>query len=426
MGSEHKEKLTMSQYFDIGLERNALLMDASNLDWFTFPLFSCIRKEIYRTLEDPDEDMDWGYSYPGGKNRLRELIAEHETYIEGEEIKFDDVIVGGNGTTGTLNFVAQIIAKENHFRQDIEIIYPVPAYAGLMKSLTFYGLVPNIVMMDKENDYKMRLEDVVKGYTDKTVALLITNPANPACMFIDEQELEKIVDFCISKDIYIIYDAIFEESPMYTNKRVSIFKLARNYKKLIKIKGFSKDIPQLSDLRCGWTICKDSHFMNMLMELGEATNYSNSTFLEALGIVEMMQRVNVDKKDTSPETIEYLKEKQEYHNQITTILNDAYHYLNTQKDVVESIIYPDAGNIMYITLKKNVCAKKDVMTSHELFVYILEHENILVTPGNVFGLPLEELGFRVTISRGYHQFMDGLKRIVNLFKEDCNYEEDFS
>ena len=62
MNNNHKEKLTMSQYFDIGLEKGALLMDASNLDWFTFPLFSCIRREIYRTLEDPDEDMDWGYS----------------------------------------------------------------------------------------------------------------------------------------------------------------------------------------------------------------------------------------------------------------------------------------------------------------------------------------------------------------------------
>ena len=29
--------------------------------------------------------MDWGYSYPGGKSRLRELIASHESFIEDEE-----------------------------------------------------------------------------------------------------------------------------------------------------------------------------------------------------------------------------------------------------------------------------------------------------------------------------------------------------
>lgn len=418
MSNDHKEKLTMSQYFDIGLERHALLMDASNLDWFTFPLFSCIRNEIYRTLEDPDEDMDWGYSYPGGKIRLRELISMHESFIEGEEITPDEVIVGGNGTTGTLNFIAQIIAREYHFANDIEIIYPVPAYAGLKKSLTFYGIVPKVMPMDKANDYKMKLEDVKKAYTEKTVALLITNPANPACKFIDEDELKKIVEFCIEKNIYIIYDAIFEEAPMFNNKRVQIFKLAHDYSKLIKIKGFSKDIPQLSDLRCGWTICKNPKFIEWLLELGEAVNYSNSTFLEALGIVEMTQRVNVDKGDKSPETLEYIAQKEQYHNQIITLFNDAYKYLMSQKDVVENVVYPDAGNIMYVTLKKEACNKKGVYTSHELFVYILEKENILVTPGNVFGIPLEDLSFRVTISRGYEQFMDGLKRIVELFKEE--------
>ncbi len=415
--SDHKEKLTMSEYFDIGLERHALLMDASNLDWFTFPLFSCIRKEIYRTLEDPAEDMDWGYSYPGGKSKLRELIAEHESVIEGETISPDEVIVGGNGTTGTLNFIAQIIAREYNFANDIEFIYPVPAYAGLMKSLTFYGIVPNVVLMDKSNDYKMTFEDVKKAYTDKTVALLITNPANPACKFIDQGELEKIFKFCIEKNIYIIYDAIFEESPMFNNRRVQVFKLTKDYPKLIKIKGFSKDIPQLSDLRCGWTICKNPKFIDWLLELGEAVNYSNSTFLEALGIVEMTQRVNVDKGDKSPDTLEYIAEKNQYHNQIHTLFNGAYEYLTSQKDVIENVVYPDAGNIMYITLNKEACQKKGVYTSHELFVYILEKENILVTPGHVFGLPLEDLGFRVTISRGYEQFMDGLRRIVELFKE---------
>jgi len=277
--------------------------------------------------------------------------------------------------------------------------------------------VPKVVLMDKENDYKMRMSDVEKAYTDKTVALLITNPANPACKFIEKDELKKIVDFCIEKDIYIIYDAIFEEAPMFCNKQVPIFKFANNYPKLIKIKGFSKDIPQLSDLRCGWTICKNPDFIEKLLELGEATNYSNSTFLEALGIVEMTQRVNVDNNDVSKETLEYVKEKEEYHKQIIDLFNKAYTYLSNQKQVVENVVYPDAGNIMHINLKKECCNRKGVYTSHELFVYILEKENILVTPGHVFGLPLEDLSFRVTISRGEGQFMDGLSRIIKLFEE---------
>ena len=416
---ENKNKRTMSEYFDIGLANGALLMDASNLDWFTFPLFSCIRDEIYRTLEDPSEDMDWGYSYPGGKSKLRELIASHESFLEKNNITYDDVIVGGSGTTGSLNFVVQVIAKEYNFEQGLEIIYPIPAYAGLKKSLDYYGFKSNMIMMDKENNYKMTLEDVKKGYTDKTVALLITNPANPACLFIDPEEVKKIVDFCIEKNIYIIYDAIFEEAPMYNNKRVEIFNMAKDYNKLVKIKGFSKDIPQLSDLRCGWVICKDKKFMDSLIALEEAVNYSNSTFLEALAIVEMTQRVNIDKNNITETTKKYIEEKNVYHSMIKDIFNTAYNYLIAQEDVIESVVVPDAGNIMHITIKSDVAKKFGVETSDDLFVYIMEKENILITPANVFGLPLEDISFRVTISRNKNQFMDGLKRIINLFKEEC-------
>ena len=416
---ENKNKRTMSEYFDIGLANGALLMDASNLDWFTFPLFTCIRDEIYRTLEDPSEDMDWGYSYPGGKSKLRELIASHESFLENNDIKYDDVIIGGSGTTGSLNFVVQVIAKEYNFKQGLEIIYPIPAYAGLKKSLDYYGFKSNMILMDKDNNYKMTLEDVKKGYTDKTVALLITNPANPACLFIDPDELKKIVDFCIEKNIYIIYDAIFEEAPMYNNKRVEIFNMAKDYNKLVKIKGFSKDIPQLSDLRCGWVICKDKKFMDSLIALEEAVNYSNSTFLEALAIVEMTQRVNIDNNNLTETTKKYIEEKNVYHSMIKDIFNTAYNYLIAQEDGIESVVIPDAGNIMHITIKSDVAKKFGVETSDDLFVYIMEKENILITPANVFGLPLEDISFRITISRNKDQFMDGLKRIINLFKEEC-------
>ena len=74
---------------------------------------------------------------------------------------------------------------------------------------------------------------------------------------------------------------------------------------------------------------------------------------------------------------------------------------------------------MHITIKSDVAKKFGVETSDDLFVYIMEKENILITPANVFGLPLEDISFRVTISRNKNQFMDGLKRIVNLFREEC-------
>ncbi len=413
----NNEKHSMSWYFDRGLEKKALLLDASNLDWFEFPLFSSIRKEIYRTLEDPSDDMDWGYSYPGGKNQLRELIAEHESFLEDTIIDKNDVIVGGNGVTGVLNFISQFLVKKSIELNKNGIIYPVPAYAGLLKSLTFYNLETTIINTSRENNYCLTYEDIVNNYNDNTIAILITNPGNPACCYIKDNDLRKIISFAKKKNIYIILDAIFEESPNGTNKLARSFLLSNNYEKLIKIKGFSKDIPQLSDLRLGWSICKNNEFNKFMLELGEITNYSNSTFLESLGIVEMKTRVLKDKKETSNLIVEYNNEIENYHNKINETIKETIELVNNSS-IFEDCIIPEAGNILFIKIKKEICSKNNILDSHDLFVYILEKGNILITPGHVFGLKMEELWFRVTVSRGKEQFINGLKKIEEILGDN--------
>lgn len=417
MNENHNKKLSVSEYFDIAIDQGALLMDGSNLAWFEYPLYSCLREEIDSVLNDTKTDKGWGYSYPGGRIRLRELISKHESVLEGTKIDMEDVIVGGNGTTGVLNFISQIIAREYNFSKDIEFMYPLPAYSGLKKSFIPYGIKANEFVLDKANDFKLTYEDVENAYNENCVAILICNPANPACKFIEYNELKRIIDFCIDKNMYIIYDAIFEDAPMFENKRVEIFKMANNYPKLIKIKGFSKDTPQLSDLRCGWSVTKNKEFNDQLLELGEAVNYSNSNFSEALGIVEMDHRVKVDTGDNTLNTLIYINEKLSYHSKVKGTLLSAYEFMSNHKDVIEKVILPDAGNILLVYLNKEKCHLMDIHTSHDLFVYILEKENILVTPANCFGLDNSELAFRITISTKREEFLDGLMRIINLFKE---------
>lgn len=416
MNKENKGR-SMSWYFDRGLERNALLLDASNLDWFTFPLFDNVRKEIYRTLEEQSEDMDWGYSYPGGKKKLRELIATHESFIEKTEIEPEDVIVGGNGVTGVLNFISQYLKKESLLLDKEDILYPVPAYAGLMKSLEYYNLNPVIIKCKRENRYCLTYDDVKENYSDKTLAIIITNPGNPACCYITKEELTKIFDFAIEKDMYIILDAIFEESPNGAGKFVKSFLKTGNYKKLIKIKGFSKDIPQLSDLRLGWSITKSKKFNNEMLYLGEITNYSNSTFLEALGIVEMQHRVWMDQRVENESMAQYKKDLKFYHNKINNGIQNVLDFVRKSR-IFDDYIEPEAGNVLFIKVNEDLCRRKGIHDSHDLFVYILEKANILVTPGHVFGMDIKELWFRITVSRSAEQLLYGMSTIEKILTDN--------
>lgn len=412
----HKEKYTMTEYFDIAIDKGALLLDASNLDWLTFPLYTSIINEIHRQVDMRTIDFDWGYTSPGGKEALRKLVAKHESHIEKTKIETEDVIITGNGVTGALNYALQCILKLNNFKTGIKVMYAIPSYDGFDRALDFYEFEGVKIELKKQLDYRMTLEDVRKAYTDDVEVIIISNPSNPSVTFIEEDELVKILNFCIEKDLYIIYDAIFEESPSYTHREYPVYPKVKDYPKFIKVKGLSKDAPHMCDFRCGWTICKNKKLNDLLLKVASSVNFSNSTFLENIEIVEMKNRVQIDEEEYTDSRYKYEEDKMIYTKLIQNTLIDAYKFLISQEDVVEHVIFPDCGNILYVTLSKEACSKKGVYTSHELFMYIMEKENISVTPGHCFGAPLEDLSFRVTISRGYDAFMDGIERIVKLFK----------
>ena len=170
----HKEKYSMTEYFDIAIDNGALLLDASNLDWLTFPLYSCIRNEIHRQVDLRTIDFDWGYNSPGGKDELKELIAKHESHIEKTTIDKDEIVLTGNGTTGALNYVLQCILKLNHFNTGIKVMYGVPSYDGFDRALDFYEFKPVQILLQKNKDY-ICLEatiSLIKGNSDEIMELI--------------------------------------------------------------------------------------------------------------------------------------------------------------------------------------------------------------------------------------------------------------
>lgn len=365
------EKYSMSWYFDRALERKAMLLDGSNLNWFAYPLFDCIKDEINRTLNSPQPNMDWGYTYPGGLTKFRELIAQHESFIEKTSIEKEDVIIGGNGVTGVINFICRFLSEEGKKTGKNEIIYPVPSYSGLLMGFSSYDLKPVVVPTERDNNFCISFDTISEVYNEKTAAILITNPNNPACCYFNDNELKKIFEFAVKNDIYIILDAIFEESPSKKTKFTQAFNMTKSYNKLIKIKGFSKDIPQLSDLRLGWSISKNKDFNGKMLEYGEVTNYSNSSFLEELGKQVMQHRVWLDQEVENESIDKYKRNLEYYHNKIFDGLDKALELLD-KSAVFNDHIVPDAGNIIFASIDKDICLKKGISDSHKLFVYILE------------------------------------------------------
>lgn len=410
-----KKKKSWAWYWRHALAGEAIAMDIANYDWHDFPLFDCVKDEINRIVNDTSEKQAWGYGYPGGTSKFKKLIIEHESYIENTEFEAQNIIICGNGTTGILNFITQILAKEYPGKK---ILYPLPSYDGMKKSIVFSNIDAKFFDMSEENDFKLTYDDVKNAYDEDVVALLISNPGNPVCKFIEPEEIKKICDFCISKGMYIIYDAIFEESCISIDKKVQIFNYCKDYDKLIKIKGFGKDFPHISDFRLGWSICKNDDLRFKLFKLSEMTNSNNSIFLESVSAKIMQCKNAMLKNNPSNEgEIKFIKQYEEYSNAIKSTLKEGLEILNKYRDIVEKVPVPDGGNVLFIKIKEDVCRVLGFETDFDLLDFEFEKARMFFTPGSEYGLDENKKWFRVTVSKAKDKFLTHLETICKILKE---------
>lgn len=404
----------MSWYFDRGIEKGALLLDGANLNKNAFPLFSAYSQELRLIALGEGEEL--GYSYPGGKNRLRTLIAEHESVLEHHQFQKEDVIVNAGGCSGTFDNIFRIIKSESGSSGRDEIIIPIPFYPEIAKSALFNGLKPVYVTTMRETAFQPNPQEVVEKVSGRTAAIFLTTPGNPACTYLPHDAVKGISDIARDLGSYLVFDSIFEESPG-AGVSQNIFHAAGDYDKIIKIKGWSKDRPQLNDLRLGWSVCKNHAINEKLLLAAEVSDFSNSTIAERIAIVDMTLRTKMDRlssgKAGTDETLAtYISETLTYKGKILNGMNRAIGALKASPAIAD-VIMPDAGNVIFAMLNDT----PKLGTTHDLFFYLLNRGNILVSPGCIFNAPKNQLWYRTTMSIEPDEFLENTNKVLKLLED---------
>lgn len=396
-------------YFDRGLERSAFLLDESNYSREAFPLFKALANELEEIARG--NGLELGYSYPGGKRELRRLIAEHESFLEGASILPDQVVVHSGGCSGAFDNLFRVLSKRAKSDGKVNLLVPLPAYPEIAKSIRYNHLSFVPVQTDYENHYRATAASVERNIDEHTAAVFITSPGNPSCVYTLREEFSKILALCTRFNCYLVLDAIFEEAPL-ASRQQRFFELAHGYSKLIKLKSFSKDRPQLNDLRLGWSVSFDSSLNRDLVSATEVSTYSNSTILERLAIAEMRHRVALEKRDLvsvcDSLSLEYSRELDSFYRAVSGGVRSAFDLISSYA-CTERVIRPEAGNILFTKLKPTPLVKH----SHELVLLLLNEQNTLVTPGHIYGLPLQELWFRITMAKNPELFLQKTRQVFD-------------
>ncbi len=146
-----------------------------------------------------------GYTVTQGVAPLIERINEHLHADLGWQLPSPSAMsLVTSGTSGALLLTMMAILDEGD-----ELVIPEPYFVMYPHLATMCGA--RAVMCDCGPDLRMTAERVEPLLTDRTKAVLINSPSNPAGVVLTAQECDDLYDLCTSRNVLLISDEIYDE-----------------------------------------------------------------------------------------------------------------------------------------------------------------------------------------------------------------------
>ncbi len=333
-----------------------------------FDIVSEMKDAISLGVGEPDFDTPWHireegiYSLEKGRTfytsnaGLKELKIEICNYLSRRfDLCYDynkEVMVTVGGSE------AIDIALRAMVEPGDEVLIPQPCYVSYQPCTVLAGGVPVVIQLKGENDFKLTRQELVEAITDKTKILILAFPNNPTGAIMDYEDLAKIVDLIIEKDLIVISDEIYSELT-YGARHVSIASFPGMKERTIVINGFSK-----SYAMTGW-------------RLGYAAG-------PAL-IMEQMIKIHQFAIMCAPTTSQYAGiEAVKNGDPDVEMMRDAYdkrrrYVVHALRKMGLDCFEPYGAFYVF------PCIKSLNMTSDEFATLLLQEEKVAVVPGTAFG-----------------------------------------
>ena len=183
------------------------------------------------------------YTRTQGSVELCEAVAKHLSKHDIAAVP-DDVLV----TPGCKQAVLYGLMATLDAGDEVLLLSPAwPSYDGMLKLL---DCVPIHVPVKREN-YHPDFNALEAAVTPKTKAILLNSPNNPTGAVYEPEEIQRIVDFAIKHDLWIIDDMIYATLVWTDYPYTSPASLEGGAERTITIGGWSKGWA-MTGWRLGW------------------------------------------------------------------------------------------------------------------------------------------------------------------------------
>jgi aspartate aminotransferase len=323
------------------------------------------------------------YTATAGIPELIQAIREKFERDNGLTYSAKQIIVTNGGKHALYNLFMALLDPGD------EVIIPTPYWVSYPEMVKVADGVPVLIAGAESNGFKVTAEQVKAAITPRTRALVINSPSNPTGSIYTRKELEAIVDVCLSHNVLMVSDEIYEKLIYDGHEHVSVATFSKEaYENTVVINGMSKPY-SMTGWRMGYA-AGNEQLIQAMVDLSSHSTSNPTSFaqygaLAALtGTQEPLERMKQ----------EFVKRR----NRVVELLNQI-DGISCQKPQGAFYVFPNVSRAV------EKMGFKDVDQWSEA---LLEQEKVAVVPGSGFGA---KDNIRISYAASMEQLEEGIARI---------------
>lgn len=207
------------------------------------------------------------YTPPDGLPSMKKAVIRYTEENYNRLVAPENVIITNGAKQSLFNIFYSILNPQD------EVIIIVPFWVSYPEMIKMCLGVP-VVVTPEDGTFTPRFEDIERAITSSTRAIVVNSPNNPSGAIYPPELVEKIVELCERKGIFMICDDIYHKLVFGRNVAVPAYSFTKkeiDNSHIIVVNGVAK-VYGMTGFRIGWVIAPRDLIKVMTNVLAQTTS----------------------------------------------------------------------------------------------------------------------------------------------------------
>jgi aspartate aminotransferase len=189
------------------------------------------------------------YTPADGTLALKKAIIRYTEENYDRLVEPENVLVTNGAKQSLFNILYSIINPQD------EVIVLAPYWVSYPEIIKMCNARP-VIVTPEDGTFTPRFEDIEQSVTSYTRAIIVNSPNNPSGVIYPPELIEKLVDFCESKGIFMICDDIYHKLTFDHKEAVPAYRYTKKNIEdsyVIVVNGVAK-LYGMTGFRVGWVV----------------------------------------------------------------------------------------------------------------------------------------------------------------------------